>query len=85
MSPPPPASGMAAAAEASTLEDTLVDKEQVVKGFASIDWESYGRTTLSADEVRVDRSEKGGLVYVRAWVEGRPWGRAALGVNRSIG
>lgn len=82
MSPSPPASGMdAPVAEASTLEDTLVDKEQVVKGFASIDWESYGRTTLSADEVRVEW--RGGVV--RVWIERMRQNRRALGVNRPIG
>lgn len=50
-SPPPSGVGAAAAAAASNLEDTLIDKEQVMASFAGIDWGSYGRTTLSADEV----------------------------------
>lgn len=69
MSSPPAASGMAAAAEqASKLEDTLIDKEQVVAGFASIDWGSYGRTTLSADEV--GGLGRGWLTMIWGWVVG---------------
>jgi len=46
-------SSVAGAAAASSVEDTLVDKEQVVASFASIDWGSYGRTTLGAKEVKI--------------------------------
>ncbi len=47
------ASSVAGAAAASSVEDTLVDKEQVLASFASIDWGSYGRTTLGAKEVKI--------------------------------
>ena len=50
-SPPAPSGVGAAVAATSNLEDTLIDKEQVMASFAGIDWGSYGRTTLSADEV----------------------------------
>ena len=50
-SSPPPSGVGAAVAATSNLEDTLIDKEQVMASFAGIDWGSYGRTTLSADEV----------------------------------
>lgn len=62
----PAPSGVGAAAVASNLDDTLIDKEQVMASFAGIDWGSYGRTTLSADEVgcinaglRLGRTEGG--------------------------
>ena len=33
------------------VEDTLLEREQVIASFSKINWDSYGRTMLDADEV----------------------------------
>ncbi len=41
--------------------DAVIDKEQVMASFASIEWDTYSRTLLDAAEVR--GREMGGWVH----------------------